>query len=105
MGFQSDIRTTVWRQTEKSRRTCVWVLFLMILISLWTAPEAQALLVSPTRLSFMAVQGGTNPPDQTLSFQKKNSVLRSWSITDNAPWVSVSPASGTFSTETEQVVV
>ena len=104
MGFQSDTHPTERRQTLKSRRTCEWILFLVVLISFWAAPEAQALQVSPTSLSFTVVQGGTNPPSQTLSFYKKNRVLKSWSITDSAPWVSVSPTSGTISTETEKII-
>jgi len=56
----------------------------VILISFWTAPEAQALKVSPTSLSFTGVQGGSTPPSQTVTVSKNNDRTLNWASMDNA---------------------
>jgi len=59
------------------------------------APVPPAIGASPTSLSFTAQQGGSNPAAQTLSISNIGGGTLSWSASDNAAWLSLSPASGT----------
>ena len=58
-----------------------------------TAPPAIG--ASPTSLSFTAQQGGSNPAAQTVSISNTGGGTLSWSATDNAAWLTVSPSAGT----------
>src|SRR5882672_5592079 len=59
------------------------------------APVPPAIGASPTSLSFAATQGGANPANQTVSISNTGGGTLSWSASDNAAWLSLSPASGT----------
>ena len=50
---------------------------------------------SPTTISFTATQGGANPATQTLSISNMGGGTLSWTASDNAPWLTVSPPTGT----------
>ncbi|MGH7772383.1 MAG: fibronectin type III domain-containing protein [Candidatus Binatia bacterium] len=84
----------------------LWLTGVVIAMTVLAFSEAWALQVSPTNLTFQAVQGGTNPPSQTVNVLKmgKSSRQVSWNGGDNATWLNVSPASGTL-TATAQIVV
>jgi fibronectin type 3 domain-containing protein len=56
---------------------------------------APVLVVSPSSLSFAGSVGGANPPSQSLGISNGGTGTLSWSASDNASWLSVSPASGT----------
>jgi hypothetical protein len=60
-------------------------------------PLPPAIWASPTRVSFTATQGGANPATQTLSISNTGDGTLSWtaSASDNPPWLTLSPASGT----------
>lgn len=49
--------------------------------------------VSPKSLTYYAVQGGTNPPKQTLTFTKVPTYSATLTASDNATWLTVSPTS------------
>jgi fibronectin type III domain protein len=68
----------------------------ILAVGLAAMPEASALQVSPTTLTFQAVQGGTSPPSQIVNVFKSTNHLVSWhsSESGNATWVNVSPATG-----------
>ncbi|HXX76194.1 MAG TPA: hypothetical protein VEI50_13780 [Nitrospiraceae bacterium] len=51
--------------------------------------------VSPTSLSFTATQGGANPATQTLNISNTGTGTLNWTASDNAAWLTLSPASGT----------
>lgn len=51
--------------------------------------------VSPTSLSFSATAGGSNPANQTISITNAGGGTLNWSQTDDASWLTVTPASGT----------
>lgn len=53
-----------------------------------------ALTVTPASLAFSGTQGGMNPLPQGLSIGSTGAAL-SWSASDNAPWLSLTAASGT----------
>lgn len=73
-------------------------------IGIWASPEAWALNVSPSSMTFQVVQGATNPPSQTVNVSKSNNRQTNWTATDNANWLTVSPGVGAI-TSTTQVVV
>lgn len=60
-----------------------------------TAPVPPAIGASPTSLSFTATEGGAAPATQTLNISNTGGGTLSWSASDNATWLMLSPASGT----------
>lgn len=50
---------------------------------------------SPTSLAFVATQGGANPATQTVSLSNQGGGTLTWTASDNASWLTLSPASGT----------
>ena len=85
-------------------RKALWYTGVVLVVSLSALPEARALQVTPTSLSFQAVQGGTNPPSQIVNILKNNDRTLNWSSSDNATWVSVSPTTGNI-TNSAQISV
>ena len=77
---------------------------LALAIGIWTSPEAWALTVSPPSMTFQAVQGGTNPYSGTVNVSKSNNHQTTWTATDSAPWLTVSPGTGSI-TSTALVAV
>jgi len=73
-------------------------------VSLCLLPDAWALHATPTTLSFQAVQGSTSPTSQTVNVLKSNNHSVSWSGTDSAAWLSISPSSGSL-TRSAQISV
>lgn len=51
--------------------------------------------VSPSSLSFTATAGGANPANQSISITNTGGGTLNWTASDNATWLTVSPASGT----------
>jgi hypothetical protein len=60
-----------------------------------SAPVPPAIGASPASLSFAATQGGANPAAQTVSISNTGGGTLGWSASDNAAWLTLSPASGT----------
>ena len=60
-----------------------------------TAAPTPTIGLSATTLSFSAVQGGSNPANKTISLSNSGSGTLSWTATENAGWLSLTPASGT----------
>jgi len=56
-----------------------------------------AIGASPSSFSFITEQGGSNPSSQTLGIQNSGDGTLDWSATDDADWLSLSPASGSCS--------
>src|SRR5438309_1012215 len=54
-----------------------------------------AISASPTSLSFAATAGGANPATQVLSISNTGGGTLSWSASDTAAWLTLTPASGT----------
>lgn len=69
---------------------------LALLLGLLTSVEASALTVSPTVMTFQAVQGANNTLSQTVTVSKSNKRQTSWIAMDNASWLTVSPGVGTI---------
>ena len=68
-------------------------------------PEAWAFPVTPTTLSYSASVTSPTPPSQSVTFSKKSLVTRTWSASGSAPWMSISPSTGTISREQDQLMV
>lgn len=66
-----------------------------VALTITAAPVPPAIGLSPTSLSFTAQQGGGNPAPQTLNISNTGGGALSWSVSNNAMWVSHSPTSGT----------
>ena len=80
----------------------VWgVIGVVLAIVIGASPEAWALTVSPTAMTFQAVQGATNPPSQTFSLSRSNKRQTNWIAMDNSSWLTVSPGSGTIKRTTQ----
>lgn len=58
-----------------------------------TAPGTIGL--SPTTLNFTAIQGGSNPINQGLTISNTGGGTLSWTVSDDATWLTPSPTSGT----------
>lgn len=63
-----------------------------VFIGLGPASECWALTASPTVLTFNAVQGESNPPSETLSVYRSRTNQITLTGSDNASWLTVSPA-------------
>ncbi len=59
------------------------------------ARAAPALTITPTGLSFVAVEGGSNPSMQSLTIFSSGSEPLSWFAVSTATWVQVIPLTGT----------
>ena len=73
-------------------------------LGFWSSPAAWALTVSPTSMTILAVQGGANPYSQTVNVTKSNNHQTTWTATDSATWLTVSPGTGNI-TDTAQFAV
>ena len=67
--------------------------------------SAPALSRTPSTMTFFAPVGGANPPTQTLSISNTGAGTLNWSVTDDQPWLSLSPTSGSSTGETDNVTV
>src|SRR5581483_11368302 len=54
-----------------------------------------SLSISPSTLTFMATSGGPLPEAQTLTFSARNGGAISWSFSEDASWLTLSPSAGT----------
>ena len=72
---------------------------------LWITSASAALQLSPSSLTFTAQQNGANPAPQTINLSKSGTFMRSWTVNPSVSWLTVSPTSGTLSTETDLIVV
>ena len=59
------------------------------------APSPPALVGQPASLSFNATAGGSSPAAKTLAVSNSGGGTLSWTASESASWLSVSPASGT----------
>ena len=72
----------------------------VFLLIMFKVPVASALTATPTSLTFTAVQG-TNPSNQVVNLLKDNRHTATWSTNNYAPWVVVSPNSGSLVNSTQ----
>ena len=61
-----------------------------------TVTPSATLAMSPSSLSYAATQGAANPANQNISLTNSGGTLN-WTVSDDASWLAVSPASGSGS--------
>lgn len=66
-------------------------------VTLTIAPAPAAIGITPTALTFSGTAGGANPPAQTVTVSNTGGGTLSWTVSDNAAWLTLSPVSGTNS--------
>jgi len=66
-------------------------------------PTGSSLTVAPTSLSFSATAGGPNPAARALAIGSTGGIL-TWTASDNAPWLTVSPATGPTGSNANAIV-
>ena len=76
-----------------------------ILGLLLPAGEILAFPYAPLTLTFAAAEGTSSPPAQGVTFSTKSFVQKNWTATAASPWLIISPASGTISTEQDTISV
>jgi hypothetical protein len=69
------------------------------------APAAPVISRSPAAMNFFATVGGANPTPQTLAISNSGGGTLNWSVSDDQPWLSLSPTSGSSTGETDNVTV
>jgi hypothetical protein len=65
-----------------------------VTLTVTSGTTTPAIGLNPISLSFTASAGGANPAAQTISIANTGGGTLSWSASDNAPWLTISPASG-----------
>ncbi len=71
----------------------------------FTVTASPTIGLSPTTFSFTGVQGGANPGSKTLNITNPGTGTLSWSVSDNASWLTLSPTSGSTTTGSSPVVL
>jgi PKD repeat protein len=65
-----------------------------VTVTLTITPATPALSVSPPSLTFSGAVNGSLPASQSLSILNTAGGVMNWSVSDDATWLSVAPASG-----------
>jgi hypothetical protein len=94
---------SIARLFSHAMKCLVTLIITATVLCLLPQSQAWALSTSPSFLSFSGAQGGANPPSQTITFWKGNDRARNWTATSGSAWLTVSPSSGTISTERDQI--
>jgi hypothetical protein len=74
-----------------------------LLVSSGGATTTPSILLNPTSLSFPGTAGGANPLAKTMNLANPAGGTLTWSMTESAAWLALNIASGTTTTETDQV--
>ncbi len=80
------------------------VLAVTAFICLGLASECLGFTANPTTLTFDAIQGETNPPNQTLSVYRNRSNQVTITASDNVSWLTVSPVTTSMTSTAELTV-
>jgi hypothetical protein len=68
-------------------------------------PSSPLITAGPASFDFSARQGGANPASQTLSLWNSGGATLTWSATDSADWLILSPTSGSSAEETDNIIL
>lgn len=90
-----------------------WQLFLLpgLILILMSLPmgcegtQEPGILFDPPSLSFATEEGKSNPSNQTLEIKNAGVGCLGWTVSSDAPWLSLSPDSGTSCGEVDKVTV
>jgi len=67
--------------------------------------DSPLICCSPKSLSFSATEGGSNPANQTLEISNSGIGTISWTLSDNATWLSENPTSGSSTSADDKTLV
>ena len=101
---QGGLSTTMWHECHRpSELGSAYRRLAVVLLLLGCLPlvEAYATDVSPSVLTFKAMEGSATPPAQGVTVSKKSKRSLEWTTSTSASWLSVAPSSGTLSTSSE----
>ena len=105
---QTDHNLLLSATPQLLRRAMMSMTVALVVITgtvLTTPVQAWALQTSPSALSFTGTQGAADPSAQSVTIWKGGSREKSWTAGGSASWLTVSPMSGTISTERDQISV
>jgi len=93
--YQIRLRYDYKTGTNASAQALAWFDEVKLVV---TPPTKPTIGLSPTSLTFNAVEGGANPPSQTVTVTNTGPAgsTLNWSATDDATWLSESPTSGSL---------
>jgi len=74
-------------------------------VSLQISSAASEISFNPESLSFTAVEGGSNPGNETLEIWNSGTGTLNWSLSDDAAWLSENPTSGSSTGEHDTAAV
>ena len=74
-------------------------------VTVTITPPPSTIGQNPTFLTFIAQEGGTQTAPQTLNITNPGKGTLSWSASEAASWLTLSPTSGTTTTETDAITV
>jgi hypothetical protein len=74
-------------------------------VTLIVAPVGPTIRQSPTSLTFVGMEGGSNPTSQTLNITNPGKGTLNWTAVETSSWLTLSPASGTTTAETDLITV
>ena len=94
---------SITRLFSHAMKCLVTLIITATVLLLSSQSQAWALSISPSSVSFSGVQGGVTPPAQAITFWKGNDRTRTWTATSGSAWLTISPSSGTISTERDQL--
>jgi len=63
-------------------------------VSLHISPAAPEISFTPEMLNFTAIEGGSTPPNKTLTIWNSGIEMLNWFVSDDAEWLSQDPTSG-----------
>jgi hypothetical protein len=72
-----------------------------VTLTLTAATAGGTISFTPTTLTFGGSVGGSNPASQLVNLTNPGGGTLTWTIGDNAAWLTVTPVSGTTTTETD----
>jgi len=74
-----------------------------LIVSGGVTTPTPSMLLNPASLSFSGTVGGTNPLAKTMNLLNPTGGTLTWSMTESAAWLALNTATGTTTTETDQV--
>ena len=74
-------------------------------VAISPTPEPPEIWYNPTSFTFTATEGGASPVSQSLWLRNDGDGTLTWSVSDDADWLSLAPLSGTSAGEMDEAVL
>ncbi len=102
-------RTRPTAQSKRTTSATLWFrqmfgITVLVCAGLVSEGLAQTTAVSPTSLTYYAVQGGSNPPNKTITVSRTRTSTATLTASDNRSWLTVSPTSTSMTTSKKLTV-